>query len=107
MSALLSGGALMMVRVPSSAFNVTPSPGVSPRLPWTVVHFPIRAGLFLQVISAAPAAAGRSRIVAITPISSAHLLQPFTGRLRQEQDGDHADGNGCEQPLNGGTMAAK
>src|ERR1043165_5967132 len=106
-SALLSGGALMMTRVPSSEINVTPMPCVRPRLPLTVEHFPVKAGLLLHVISAAPAVEGRSRMIAMTPLSTAHLLQGFAGRLRQEQDGDHADGNGGEQPLNGGAMAAQ
>src|SRR4051812_36623559 len=99
MSALLSGGALMMVRVPSSEFKVTPMPCVKPRLPLTVEHLPVSAGLRLQVISAALAAGGKSRMAANKALRTAHLLQGFAGRLGQEQDGDHADGNGGEQPL--------
>src|SRR6476619_7136732 len=106
-SALLSGGALMMIRVPSSEISVTPMPCVRPRLPLTVEHFPVKAGLLLHVISAAPAAVGRSRMIATTPLSTAHLLQGFAGRLRQEQNGNHADGEGSEQPLNGRAMIAQ
>jgi hypothetical protein len=44
---LLSGGALMMVRVPSSEIKVTPMPCVNPRLPLTMEHFPVSAGASL------------------------------------------------------------
>src|SRR5690348_17476001 len=107
MSALLPGGALMMVRVPSSEISVTPMFGVKPRLPLIMEHFPVRAGLFLQVISAATAAEGRSRTIANTALPTAHFLQTFARRLGQEQDGDHADRKRGEQPLKGGPMAAQ
>src|ERR1043165_4077835 len=107
MSALLPGGALIMIRVPSSALSVTPRPAVSPRLPLTVEHFPVSAGLFLQVISAACAVSGRSSTMATRSLCTAHFLQAFARPFRQEQDRDHGDGDGGEQPLNGGAVAAQ
>src|SRR5215469_6429814 len=100
MSALLSGGALMMVRVPSSLTSVTPRPGVRPRLPFTSRHMPVRAGLFLQVTSAADAAAGSKRMITETALPATDLLQGFARRFGQEQDCDHADRNRSQQPLN-------
>src|SRR5471030_544081 len=102
MSALLSGGALMMIRVPSSETRVTPKPGVRPRLPLVMVQSPVSAGLFLQVISAADAAAGKSKRIATKVLGTAHFLQTLSRRFGQEQDGDQGNGNGRQQPLDRG-----
>src|SRR5579863_4789126 len=107
MSALLSGGALMMVRAPSSETKVTPSPGVSPRLPLTTRQAPVSAGLFLQVISAAEAATGSKRMIAATALPATDLLQGFACRLGQEQDRNHGNRDRCQQPLDGRTMPAQ
>src|SRR3982750_1730017 len=107
MSALLSGGALMMILVPSSAATVTPRPGVRPRLPFTIRHWPVRAGLLLQVISAAIAAPGKNIITITSALRTAHLLQRLSRRLGQEQDGDQGNGKGPQQPLDGGAMGVK
>src|ERR1051325_7702866 len=107
MAALLSGGALMRKRVPSSESKVTPSPEVSPRLPLTVEHFPVRAGLFLQGISAAPALSGTSSIIATATLRTTDLLQALASRFGQEQDSNHGDGDRDQQPLNGGAMGAQ
>src|SRR5882757_2004319 len=107
MSALLSGGALMTIRPPSSGTKVTPMPGVRPRLPFTLEHLPVSAGLFLQVISAAMAAGDirqsspekSNQLMAF--LSTAHFLQCLSRRLGQEENGNHGDGNAGKQPLNG------
>src|SRR3954469_14746478 len=104
MSALESGGALIRVWLPSSLFRVTPRPCVRPRLPLTVRHWPVRAGLRLQVISAAEAAKGKSKITANTALSTADLLQCFSCRLWQQQNGGKRNGNGGQHPLDRGTM---
>src|SRR3954466_6187046 len=104
MSALLSGGALMMILVPSSAATVTPSPEVRPRLPFTIRHWPVRAGLLLQVISAAIAAPGKNTITITSALRTAHLLQCLSRRLGQEQDGDECNRNGRQQPLDRGAV---
>src|SRR5438067_10589562 len=108
MSALLPGGAAMMVCLPSSETNVTPRPGVRPKLPFTVEQEPVRAGLFLQVISAASALeeARHSKSV-MACLTIAHLLQGFSRRLRQEQDGDQRNRNGCQETLQRGPVAAQ
>src|ERR1700753_3803320 len=107
MSACVPGGDLMMIRVPSSATRVTPRPGVSPRLPLTSRQMPVRAGLFLQVISAAEALAGKSRMIAATALPATDLLQGFACRFWQKQDRDHGDRDRCQQPLDGRTMATQ
>src|SRR3954469_3972997 len=99
MSALLSGGALMRKRIPSSESKVTPSPEVSPRLPLTMEHFPVSAGLFLQVISAADALKGTSRKSATIPLRTTDLLQAFASRFGQEQNSDHGDGDRGFHPV--------
>src|SRR5471030_320023 len=104
MSALLSGGALMMILVPSSATTVTPRPGVSPKLPFTIRHWPVRAGLFLQVTSAACAAPGKNIINTASALRTAHLLQRLSRRFGQEQDGDECNRNGRQQPLDRGAV---
>ena len=70
-------------------------------------HWPVRAGLRLQVISAAEAATGNSKITAQTALTTAHFLQRLSRRLGQEQDGDKRNRNGGQQPLDGRAMAWK
>src|SRR5438445_13881915 len=111
MSALLSGGALMMIRVPSSETSVTPIPGVRPKLPFTVEHFPVNAGLFLQMISAAIAAgdirqSGPKKSSKLTAcLITAHFLQGLSRRFGQEQDRDQGNGNCRQHPLDGGAVS--
>src|SRR5471032_519390 len=104
MSALLPGGGLMMTRVPSSETKVTPRPGVRPRLPLVMPQLPVSAGLFLQVISAADAAAGKSKMIATRVLCTAHFLQTLSRRFGQEQDGDQRNRNGRQQPLDRGAV---
>src|ERR1700761_4504208 len=104
MSALVSGGALMMILVPSSATRVTPRPGVRPRLPLTSRHWPVSAGLFLQVISAADAVTGTSKMIAAKTLPATDLLQGFACRFGQEEDADHGNRNGAQQQLNRGAV---
>src|SRR6185312_5887058 len=104
MSALESGGALIRVWPPSSLVRVTPTPGVRPRLPLMVRHWPVRAGLRLQVISAADAARGKSKITANAALNTAQFLQCFSCRFRQNHDGGKRNRYGGQHPLDGGAM---
>src|SRR4051812_37005376 len=107
MSALLSGGALIRVWLPSSPIRVTPWPWVSPRLPLTMRHWPVRAGLRLQVISAAEAATGNNNITASTALITAHFLQTSSRGLGQSRDGQQGNRDSRQHPLDRGTVIAE
>src|SRR5579883_67657 len=102
MSALELGGALIRVWPPSLLTKVTPRPGVRPRLPSTMRHWPVRAGLRLQVISAAEAVTQDNNKIASTGLTTADFLQGFSRRLRQSQDGQKRNRYGGQHPLNRG-----
>src|SRR4051812_10092458 len=106
MSALESGGALIRVWLPSWPTRVTPCPGVKPRLPWTMRHWPTRAGLRLQVASWAEAATGNSNSTASTALIT-DFLQGFSCRFGEQQNSQKRNRDGGQHPLNRGTMVVE